>query len=440
MRDGRFLGSLAWLLLLAPASWAQPVDISEKLQPGDCFQVQMEMKLTGQLKIARQGTTSPLKLEAAGTIDLLEKVLSATAEPLAEKVARKYETARASITVGSDKSERTLRSDRRLIVAQRHKDTPLVYSPSGSLTREEVDLTQQHLDTLFVTGLLPGKAVEIGASWKVPSHVVQALCNFEGLTEQDVTGKLEENKDQTAILSFAGSATGIDNGALVKSKVEGTARFDRTSKRLVRLEWKQSDEREQGPVSPASSLQTWWTLTRKPVEVPAALNEVALVGVPDNFTPPAAMTALEHRDAEGRFALLYSREWQVVASTPSHLVLRHMDRGDFLAQVSIAPWSKSSTGKPMTPEEFKAAVNRTPGWVPEQELQAGEVPGLAQPVYRLAIAGKMDDVAVVQNFYLVAGKNGEQVIVTFTMTPKQVEKFGARDLNLIGSLEVPARK
>src|SRR5262249_46925569 len=151
-----------------------------------------------------------LPLEASGTLDLTEKILAVTPDQLAEKVARQYEKARATITVEKDRSERTLRPARRLIVAQRHKDTPLVYAPAGSLTREETDLTGSHLDTLFLTGLLPSKAIEVGETWKVPSHVVQALCNFEGLTEQDVTGKLEEDRDQTATLSFTGSAAGID--------------------------------------------------------------------------------------------------------------------------------------------------------------------------------------------------------------------------------------
>lgn len=440
MRDGRFLGSLLCVLLLAPLSRAQPVPLTEAVQPGDCFRVEMDMKLVGQLKVSQQGSTNRLKLEATGTLALVEKVLSATTDRLADKVARQYETARARILVGIEKSERTLRPERRLVVAQRHKDAPLVYSPTGGLTRDESDLTAQHFDTLFLTGLLPPKAVAAGDTWKVPSHVMQALCNFEGVTEQDVTGTLTEVKEAVATLTFTGTATGIDGGALVKAKVAATATYDRTSKRLVRLEWQQDDERDQGPVSPASTLKTNWTLTRKPVAVPESLNEVALVGVPDGFSPPAALTALEHRDRDSRYRLLYARDWHIVGNTANHLVMRLMDRGDFLAQVTLAPWAKGPTGKPIPAEELKDVVRRTPGWVPEQELQAGPVPGLGNQVQRLAVAGKLDGVAVVQNFYLVTGPTGAQVIVTFTMTPKQVEKFGARDLNLIGGLEVPVKK
>jgi hypothetical protein len=40
---------------------------------------------------------------------------------------------------------------------------------------------------------------------------------------------------------------------------------------------------------------------------------------------------------------------------------------------------------------------------------------------------------------LLAGKKGEQLVVAFTMTPKQAEKLGTRDLSLIGSIDVPAK-
>src|SRR5262249_27003852 len=134
----RFLGAVSWLLLLAPVGWAQPV--GETLQPGDCFHVQLEMKLTGQLKVVRQGLPDTLKLEATGSLSLFEKVLAVGPDALVERAARSYESARAAITVERNKSERILRPERRLIVAQRHKDIPLAYAPGGSLTRDELDL------------------------------------------------------------------------------------------------------------------------------------------------------------------------------------------------------------------------------------------------------------------------------------------------------------
>src|SRR5947209_8503532 len=94
-----------------------------------------------------------------------------------------------------------------------------------------------------------------GDSWKVKNSVAQALCNFEGLTEQDLTCKLDGADDKTATVSVTGAATGIDLGAQVQLKIEATYRFDLTAKRLVELEWKQKDERDLGPANPASKIE-----------------------------------------------------------------------------------------------------------------------------------------------------------------------------------------
>ena len=92
---------------------------------------------------------------------------------------------------------------------------------------------------------LPATGGWVGATWKVSHAVAQALCHFDGLTDQDLTCKLEEVKDGVARVSVIGPANGIELGALVKLKIDATYRFDLGAKRLTWLEWKQSDEREQ---------------------------------------------------------------------------------------------------------------------------------------------------------------------------------------------------
>jgi len=297
-----------------------------------------------------------------------------------------------------------------------------------------------HFDTLALPGLLPGKEVAVGATWDVPNGVAQAVCNFEGLTKHALKGKLESVKDGVATVAITGTAEGIDLGALVKIEVKATGRFDLKEKRLVALEWTEKDDRGQGPVSPTTVVESTTVIERKPIDQPKELSDVALVSVPAE-EPPAVMLQLDLEDAKGKFALLHTREWHLVSETDEHTVLRLMDRGDFIAQVTLTPWPAADKGKHLTPEEFKAAMHNTSGWKPERELQAGEVPSEDQRwVYRLSELGQLDGVAVLQNFYLVAAPNGEQVVLAFTMTPKQADKIGARDLSLAGSLEVPAKK
>jgi hypothetical protein len=122
--------------------------------------------------------------------------------------------------------------------------------------------------------------------------------------------------------------------------------------------------------------------------------------------------------------------------------MRLMDRGDFVAQVTITPWTPAPKGKPhLSAEDFKQAMHETPGWQPEAELQAGEVPAeKGRWVYRLAEQGHLDGLEVVQTFYVVAHEDGRQVVLAFTMTPKQAERLGSHDLSLVGSLDFPPAK
>ncbi|HEY7422762.1 MAG TPA: hypothetical protein VH682_00745 [Gemmataceae bacterium] len=438
MGAGRILTTMALLLAVTPAGWGQTCTLAEDVKAGDCFKIQLDMKLSGEMRIRKDDKTIPLKLEAAASHEYTERIL-VVSEGGVQKAARVYETAKSTTTVGSDRLERNLRPQRRLFVAQHFNDQGLVYSPAGALTSEELALTAEQFDSSAVPGLLPGREVKVGETWKVPSNVVQALCNFEGLTEHTLTGELVAVTADTATFHLTGTANGIDLGASAKLKIDAVGHFDLKAKRLVSLEWKQNDERDQGPASPVTAVEATTTLKRQVIEQPEALSDVALVSVPADKEPPAPLLQLDYRDPQGRYSFLYPREWHITSQAKEHLVLRYMERGDFVAQVTITPWKKADKGKHITAEEFKQTMNDLAGWEPEKELQSGEVPAEnGRWVYRFSASGQMEGVTAVQNFYLVATPEGEQFILVFTMTPKQVDKLGARDLSLVGSLEIPA--
>lgn len=441
MSASRTLAAFCICILAASPSKAQTYTLAETVQPGTCFRVGLNLTLTGEMRINRDGEIVPLKMNASATHEFPERVLSVGAQGLPDKVARVYEKAAATITVERDRSERTLRDSRRLLVMQRAKDQSLVYSPAGPLTREELELTSEHFDTLSLPGLLPGKMVAVGDTWKISNAVAQALGNFEGLTDQNLVGKLEEVKGDGARISITGTANGIDLGALTKLTIEATLNFDLAAHRITRVEWKQKDERESGPASPATSVQTTTLLTRAGIDQPDSLSDVALVSVPDGFEPPPVLTQLEFHDSKGRFDIVYARDWQTLSESADHVVFRLMERGDFVAQATLTPWTSAEKGKHLSPDEFRQAMNATPGWEPQQELQAGEVPAEdGRWIYRLSTLGELDGNKVMQNFYLIAGPEGEQLVVAITMTPKQADRLGTRDLSMVANLQFPSSK
>ena len=139
----------------------------------------------------------------------------------------------------------------------------------------------------------------------------------------------------------------------MKSEVTAKCQFDLKVKRLIAVEWTQKDKRDAGPVSPATTTTTTNSLRRTPIEQPEKLSDVAIVSVPDNFTPPTTLLNLELTDAKGRYEMVHAREWHMVSATDEHQVLRLMDHGDFIAQATITPLDPGRQGQASLPGRFQ---------------------------------------------------------------------------------------
>lgn len=433
MSTWKNLAILAAFLTACLTARAQTHSLAETAKTGACCRVQMDMKLAGEWKVTREGESVPIKVSATAKHDFVERVLGVGKNGMPQKVARYYATAQADIKRGDDHSVNTLRPECRLLVAQRLPG-PLTYCPQGPLTREELEVTE-HMDTLALAGLLPGKGVKVGETWKLANPTVQALCSFEGLIAQDLACKLEEVEAGQARIEIHGTANGIDLGAVVNLTVSATCFYDVKAQRITKVVWKQKEERAQGPASPATNLETTTTVTRTMLaEQPKELSDAALVQVTD--APAPALTHLLYKDLKGRFTLTCARDWQMSCQTPEHLTLRCLDRGDFICQATVTPWESAEPGKHLTPEEFKQAMDNTPGWETAQVLEDGVLAsqeGLW--IYRIFALGKLDDIEVLQNCYLVAGPNGEQVVLVFTMRKAQAERLGRRDQAMVEGIQ-----
>lgn len=433
-------GAILLCLTTAHTTFAQSHSLTEPAKSGDCFRYELVLTVKGELRVGQEGKIRSIPLAAGARHKFVERLLDVKDKGLPVKVARHYEQADAQTAVDGQTSSRGLRPDRRLIVAQRTPERFLCYSPSGPLTREELEVAGEHFDTLSLTGLLPEKEVRAAESWRLPNEVVLAIAQFEALISHDLTAKLEEVADGHAIIMIGGKAQGIEMGALAKITVSGKAKFEILTRRLTHIEWTQKDERDQGPASPASTVEATTTVKRTAIETPKELADGALESVPKGLEPPPAVTAVSHRDSKGRYEVSASRDWTLVAQTENHLVLRLVERGELTAQVSMTPWTKVDAGKHTTADEFKKILAETPGWQLEELLEEGEVPAEGgRWIFRVAARGQMEDVKVVQTFYLIAAPTGEQVVATFTMKPGQTSKLGSKDLSLIGGLAFPKK-
>jgi hypothetical protein len=433
------VGLLIGLAFAIPAP-GQTYTLSESPAEGDCVRFTLETNLTGTLKVTRDGKPLSLRVSAKNEHTFAERALEVR-NGVTRKAARFYAVATSRATVDGSPIERSLSPDRRLVVAYQKGNSLTCFALAGPLTRTELDVVREHFDTLHLAGLLPGKPVGVGDAWKLDSATAQALCLFDGLISHDLSVRLEHVTATVASLAVTGTAKGIENGALANLTVAATAKYDRNARRIVEVDWKQKDVREQGPVTPAAEIETTTKLKRDRLETaPPELTAAALVRVPAADDPPVEMTSLVHQDSKERFRFLYARDWHIVGQTDHHLVMRLLDRGDFVAQATLTPWRNAGAGKHMSPEEFERLTAGGTGWQLEQVLDRQEVP--TDPdrwVYRISARGNLEGSAVSQAFYLVATASGEQMILTFTMKPAAAARLGTRDLVIVNAIEFPRK-
>jgi hypothetical protein len=413
---------------------AQTYSLVEASPEGTVHRISIDTDATGTLQVVRDGKPTPIKVEAKNAHKFTEKVV-ATDRIGIRRAVRWYETAQARATVDGDRTERTLAPDHRLILAQRTGDDLSCYALAGPLTRPELEVVAEHFETLHLAGVLPPKAVAVGDTWKLGNSPAQSLCLFEGLIASELTAKLAAVNGRSALITVEGTAKGIENGAMATLAVNARVTFDLDARRIVQVEWKQRDTREQGPISPAAEIESTTILKREPVTTePDELK----ARVPAEDSIPGAVRYLLHRDPKGRFQFLHDRDWHVVGQTDHHLVMRLLDRGDFVCQATVTPWKKAEAGKHVSADEFGKLVAE--GWKMEQVLDRNEVPSDSDRwVYRIAARGELDGVAVSQTFYAVATANGDQMILTFTMKPANAPRLGTKDVALVNAIDFAKR-
>lgn len=438
----RHIVSLMALFSGVASASAQPYLLHEKNLSGDRYRIAISLAINGKLKTGGpDGKIEELALQATASHRYIEWVEQADNAGVIGKAIRGYNACESTAALPGTTTKRSLDKERRVVVVQKEPTGPILYSTAGPLTRDELDVAAGQFDTMALPGLLPGKAVNVNDTWPIAPPIVQSICLFDGLTKHSLVGKLTHVKNHIATFTVTGDAEGVEVGAVVKLKITLTGEFDLTTNRITKVTAEEIDNREQGPVAPACAVTAKLELTRERVTEPTLeLNDGHRATVPPGNTAPANLIALRYDDPAGKYTLLHNRDWHVVAATKEQVVMRLVDRGEFVAQATILAWSKAEAGKHSTPNEIKDAIARQPGWQAEKVLEDGEIASdRGRWIYRLVATGKQDESEVNQAFHLLAGPNGDQVVMTVIVRKEKADRIAGRDVELLSAVEFPKK-
>jgi hypothetical protein len=409
--------------------------LASQISSGDVTRVTAQLEVGGDLKLVSEGKVKPVPMSVVAHLAYDELLFTAEAKGEHLSSLRYYERAEATIKIEQGGAKPSLRETHRLIGADWGSAGITLFSPQGPLKRDELDLLMLPANSLLLDALLPAEPVSIGGTWKHSEPLLAALLDLDAVSTSDVQSTLKNVQPQrSATLELAGKLEGAIHGVSTKIELKGRYTYDFARKRITNLVLLVNEDRSIGHVATGLDVTSKITLSISPLthSEQLSLDKVEQV----TFEADPARNPLLHESIAGGYRMFLDRRWHSVHDEAKLLTLRFVDRGDLLAQCNIAPLEKASPGQRVSLQKFQADIREALKDSYGQFLRASEgTDSRGRTIYSVIANGRVSDLPIQWNYYLVADREGHQVAFAFTLEEGLVERFGDTDRKLVGSLE-----
>jgi len=447
-----WIALVTWLPNLLPIAFgpstgrlaaAERAELQEESSDVRVRAVDVELSVTGKVYPA-PGPDKALKLAVEARFAYFERRLpKAGRDAESLRGIRHYSEARANIEAGDQISHTLLRPSQRLIVAQGQMTGIDLFSPSGPLTYNEMELLHVHGDSLAVLGLLPDSAVEQEETWPAPAWALPLLTGVEAVEKGKVTCRVVSVNANVARIGFQGEVVGATVGAAAGVEVDGFLLYDRVQKLVSRIEVTQAEKRAIGTVSPGLDVSAKVVVSRRIAEDPAHLADKDLAGL--SIEPNMANRLLMLEAPAWNLRMYHDRRWHLFHQSSEAALLRLLDQGGFIAQCNIKKLPPAEPGQHVPDEQFQADIRQTLGKNLHEIVQMERLK-LKEGLYVLRVVAvgsvertnekKEPESSPMQwNYYLVANTDGRQISFVFSIDPRQAKELENRDLSMVAGVE-----
>lgn len=404
--------------------------------------VETRIDVAGELKLldtvgtedggkTRQKST-PVALHVTAQLSYVDREPPSAGGALRRGI-RLYSLAEAKMQVGKGEVTTRLADDRQTIVVQETKDETEIFSPSGPLQREELELLSVPGDSGLLNLLLPATKLKPGDQWQPAKDVLTRLLRLEIVNLSEVNLTLTKVEKDIAVISITGKVSGGVDGVTSDLELNGKLNFDLTKKCCTWLALNLKEDRAPSAGAPGFKTTSQIRVALTPGELPAELSDEVLAGL--DTTPDEASRLLRFK-ARQNFELVYEPRWRVVADQPDLAVLRLIDRGDLVAQGNISRLNPLGEGEQLTLEAFQDSLKKSLGTTFGDFVEAGEsLSDSGLRVLRVVISATVSEVPIHYVFYHLSDDHQNRLSLAFTMDADNVERFGRAEETLIGSLQ-----
>ncbi len=435
------LTALLGILLSTSTTWAedgppQKFSLTSNRAANSLDRIDASLEVAGKVLVLNEkNELKELNLAVLANVGYDERSLLVPVSPKAPmRSIRHYGTATAAIEVDGQEIHPELRDERRLIAVSVDEGKATLYSPSGPLAHDELDLADIMGNTLILDRLLPPYQVAIGDSWKHSDELAGAILGLDAVSSSDVESTLSSVKDSVVLVEMSGEVQGAVQGAATEIQIRAKYQFDLLARRITWFGLLVQEKRSVGHVGPGleviARLQTKiLPLEESPHLTDAAMNGLALEPADENCW-------LSYESVAGGWQLLNDRRWFVTSDEPKSVVLRMIDDGEFVAQCNISSLPQVNVQKLASLSKFQQDIQAGLGDSFGQFISAKEETNdLGYRVLRVVVDGVTSEMPIQWIYYLVADQTGRQLTMVFVVEAELAERLAGADEQLATAIQ-----
>lgn len=401
--------------------------------------VEILLDVAGELKLAEgQEGTAPetQKMNTIAQLAYEEKTVAvAAAAGQATRAWRYYDRADVDIKVGQAAFAPRLRPSRRLIGVEVAQGKTILFSPQGTLLRDELDLLDVLGNSLLLEQLLPQGRVALGDRWEISSEIVAALLGVEQVEQSQAQATLADLTEAAARIELGGQLRGKTGGQRTAIRWKGRCRYDRSAARVDWFALSLHEDRARGVIGPGLDVVATLQVRIAPQKVPEHLTEDLLRGLAAE--PSAELLRLSYVPPDGGWQLEHDRRWMLISEQGNTAVFRLADSGQYVAQCSIVASRAAEAGKEVSLAEFQDEIRQALGKNFGQFLRASQSPGPRGALcYRVEVEGMVAELPVKWLYAMLQEAEGRRAVLAFVIEGAMVERFGQADQELIAAFRL----
>jgi len=432
----QFAGArVAWtavLALLATAASAAPAKPTYVLRsarsPGAIDRVTLEIEVGGDAKEIVEGKVKTRPMTIQGRSEYHEKTVAATKRPAASRMddasppftswrgMRHYSKAVADFVLGDERHKWVLRPDRHLISVAVDASKLTIFSPAGTLTRDELELIDVAGNTILLDALLPSRPVAVGDSWKHPLEIMAALLGFDAVNRAEVQSTLIGATESSARIEMTGRVEGVYKGGSTEIEVKAKYRFNFKTERIDWIGLLAKDQRSIGHIYGLDVVARLLITIQPEADCPE-LNDAAVKNLSQE--PREELLQLTYRGPQDAWEFTYGRAWFIAGEDREGAVFKMLDRGELVAHCEVSSLPKATDANQTSLAEFQEGVKAALGNAFRRFAEADQFKNSAGcRVYRVVVEGQTAKMPVQWSYCLVSDEHGHRVTFRFTSDPK----------------------